>query len=72
MGFFKWFDIMELNSALDAMTQAYCKQLCCYSYCGGFERTHTHGQHASTRHTLTVEAAYKHTLCKFLLVLKMH
>lgn len=43
MGCFKWFVIMELNFVLDAVTQAYCEQLCCYSHCGLFEAgVHTH------------------------------
>lgn len=61
MGFFKWFVIMELNSALDAVTQAYCEQLCCYSHCGLFEE----GMHTHT-YTLTTQNAvdtHKHRSC---------
>lgn len=44
MACFKWLVIMELNSVQDAVTQAYCAQLCCYSHCGSFEE----GMHTST------------------------
>lgn len=43
MGCFKSFVIMELNSVLAALTQAYCEQLYCCSHCGLFEEAmHTH------------------------------
>lgn len=52
MGCFKWFVIMELNSVLDAVTQAYCEQLCCYSHCGLFEEgMHTHTLRPHCLHT---------------------
>lgn len=64
MGCFKWFVIMELNSVLDAVTQAYCEQLCCYSHCGLFEEgMHSYANTLTTlhMHTQTALRTLKHT-----------